>query len=248
MIGSETTPCLSFVVSPTTTTTDRRHSHFNRLSTSINQSVVSQQANTDEEEDDGNESASTQSTQPISLTSFIQTTNGNLNTEAQSSPRQMRQRVNTNENDRASQRRTRYSRRATGSNREEDEEYSERRGPTTNGSTRVKLASDDDDDEDRNDDEDNEISSNSKRNRIERSDRRISSIQRPNYRIDSDEQEDDDVNETPKQPTTTNILEDHPQQMETNDKSNEKLKGMPLIHRRQDVTCNDPLSLSFREE
>ncbi len=32
---------------------------------------------------------------------------------------------------------------------------------------------------------------NSKRNRIERSDRRISSVNRPNYKIDSDEHEDE---------------------------------------------------------
>lgn len=229
--SSERAISFSFTVSPTTTTTttDLRHSHFNRLSTSINQSVVSQLANTDEDEDDDSESASTQSTQPISLTSFIQTTNPDLNAPAQSSARQMRQRLNTNENDRALQRRTRYTRRATGSNRDEDEEYSDRRGPSTNGSTRAPLASDDDDeDNDQNDDEDNEISSNSKRNRIERSDRRISSIQRPNYKIDSDEHEEDDPAESRKQTNDTSTVEDHPHPMETTDKANEKVKGTNL--------------------
>jgi len=48
-----------FLVSPTTLTTDRRHSHFNRLSTLNNHSLTSQQPNSDDDDDD-NESVSTQ--------------------------------------------------------------------------------------------------------------------------------------------------------------------------------------------
>jgi hypothetical protein len=42
---------------------DRRHSHFNRLSTLNNPSSTTQPQNSDDDDDDDNDSVSTQSTQ-----------------------------------------------------------------------------------------------------------------------------------------------------------------------------------------
>ena len=132
---------------------------------------------------------STQSTQPVSLTSFIQTTN-DFNTGASGSQRQTRQSLLNNENQSTWQRRTRYGRQITThqgpSNAFDSGSHRTQSLPITNGSSRIDAESDDDDDDDN-----DGISSNGKRHRIERSDRRIASIQRPNYRIDSDEHEDE---------------------------------------------------------
>ncbi|CAF0763655.1 unnamed protein product [Rotaria sordida] len=206
--------------SPTTLTTDRRHSHFNRLSSLNNHSVISQQQNSDDDDMDDNESVSTQSTQPISLTSFIHTTTttttNDHNTGANLSLRQTRQRMTTNENNSTWQTRTRYSTRSTASNRNHSDDYDSRSQQQQNLS-----ASDDD----------NDISSNSKRNRIERSDRRITSINRPNYKIDSDEHEDeddddddDDDNNNQQKTTKTNITNDNQEDIEQTKKDNDKSK------------------------
>ncbi len=200
-----------FLVSPTTTlTTDRRHSHFNRISTLNNPSLTSQQQNSDD--DDDNESVSTQSTQPISLTSFIHpttTTTNDYNTGVNLSLRQTRQRMNTNENHNTWQTRTRYSTRSSTSNRNPDENY-DNHHQQQNSSSRILSASDDD----------NDIASNSKRNRIERSDRRISSVNRPNYKIDSDEHEDDEDDQQ-----KTNTMNDNQEDMKQTEQNNVKDKG-----------------------
>ncbi|CAF0813240.1 unnamed protein product [Adineta ricciae] len=200
---------------PAGLTTDRRHSHFNRLSSANNHSTTTtttQEQNSDD--DDDNESVSTQSTQPVSLTSFVHTTTSH---DINLSLRQTRQRMNTNENNTNNswQSRTRYSTRSIASNRNLNEDSDDRhQQPTT--SSRMLSASDDDDD-------DNDISSNSKRNRIERGDRRISSVNRPNYKIDSDEHEDDDDNQQ-KANTTNDKIED----MEQAEKDHDKSKGMSM--------------------
>lgn len=182
------------LVSPTAGTTDRRHSHFNRLSSVNNQSLASNTQNSDdeEEENDDNESVSTQSTQPISLTSFIPhpttITTNDYHPGVNSSLRQTRQRLNITENSSSSQPRTRYSTRSSTTHRNHDDNYDIRPNQQQHiqtSSSRILSASDDDDD-------DHDISSNNKRNRIERSDRRITSINRPNYKIDSDEHDDED--------------------------------------------------------
>lgn len=199
------------LVSPTASTTDRRHSHFNRLSTlSNNHSATSQQQNSDDEDMDDNESASTQSTQPISLTSFIHTTTNDHHTGVNLSLRQTRQRMNTNENNSAWQSRTRYSTRSTASHINYNEDLDDHVQPQSSSIRHLSTS----------DDDDNDMASNSKRNRIERSDRRIASVNRPNYKIDSDEHEDDD--ETP---PTANTTTDIQQEIEQTEKDNDKFKG-----------------------
>jgi len=169
----------------TTTTTDRRHSRFNRLSTSLNQSMQSRQASSDEDEDDDddddNASVSTQSTRLVSLTSFIPATTTTTTAASTSTSAvttngihpgiQTTERFDNHENERLRSRKLRCNRRTTSANQHDEDA--------------VEQDSADDDDDD-------EIISNSKRTRIERSDRRISSSQRPNYKIESDEQDDDE--------------------------------------------------------
>ena len=142
---------------------------------------------------DDNESVSTQSTQPISLTSFLHPTTNDSHTGVNSSLRQTRQRMNTNDNHPT---RSRYSTRSNTTNHEQQQQV---------------LSESDQEEEDEDDDE---IVSNNKRTRIERSDRRISSVNRPNYKIDSDE-EQEKVN------TTNENLED----VEQVENTNEKEKG-----------------------
>ncbi|CAF0910563.1 unnamed protein product [Adineta steineri] len=204
--------------SPTTLTTDRRHSHFNRISTVNNQSRTTQEQNSDEDDDD-NESVSTQSTQAVSLTSFIHTTTTTTTNDMNLSLRQTRQRMHTNENTNNTtwSTRTRYSTRSTASNRNLNENSNDRQQQQSS-SARTLSPSDDDDDDD------NDISSNSKRNRMERSDRRISSVNRPNYKIDSDEHEDedDDDEEDDDNQQKTNTTVDHQEDMEQTEKDDNK--------------------------
>ncbi|CAF1156899.1 unnamed protein product [Adineta steineri] len=213
--GCFTTP---IIVSPTTLTTDRRHSHFNRISTVNNQSRTTQEQNSDEDDDD-NESVSTQSTQAVSLTSFIHTTATTTTNDMNLSLRQTRQRMHTNENTNNTtwSTRTRYSTRSTASNRNLNENSNDRQQQQSS-SARTLSPSDDDDDDD------NDISSNSKRNRMERSDRRISSVNRPNYKIDSDEHEDedDDDDEDDDNQQKTNTTVDHQEDMEQTEKDDDK--------------------------
>jgi hypothetical protein len=186
---------------------------------SVHHSTTSQQQNSDD--DDDNASVSTQSTQAISLTSFVQTTNNDSTTDVNSSLRQRRQRMNTNESHPTRQTRTRYGRRSTGLHRNQDEEFEERQQQSHSinhpSSSRLLSASDDDDD-------DNDLSSNSKRNRIERSDRRISSVNRPNYKIDSDEHEDDENEQKANQ---INTVDDNPDVIEKTE-NNDKVHGKKI--------------------
>ena len=210
------------LVSPAAGTTDRRHSHFNRLSSVNNQTMASHTQNSEdeEEENDDNESVSTQSTQPISLTSFIPlpttTATNDYHPGVNSSLRQTRQRLNIQENSSSSQPRTRYSTRSSTSHRNHDEDYDIRQTQqhAQASSSRMLSASEDDD-------EDHDISSNNKRNRIERSDRRITSINRPNYKIDSDEHEDEEEDD-----------DDHQEAMNTTNDNHDDNQSTEKIHEK----------------
>ncbi|CAF3597199.1 unnamed protein product [Rotaria socialis] len=209
--------------SPTALTADRRHSHFNRASTVNNHSVTSQQQNSDDDDmDDDNESVSTRSTQPISLTSFINPIAHDHNIGVGLSLRQTRQRLHANESNSSWPTRTRYSTRSTASNRHHNDDY-DNRSQQPSSSSRILSASDDDDNDN------NDISSNSKRNRIERSDRRITSINRPNYKIDSDDHEDDEDEEEndddhQQKPNKTNGTNNNQEDIEQTEKDNDKSK------------------------
>lgn len=216
------------LVSPTAGTTDRRHSHFNRLSSVNNQPMTSHTQNSDdeEEENDDNESVSTQSTQPISLTSFIPlpttATMNDYHPGVNSSLRQTRQRLNIHENSSSSQPRTRYSTRSSTSHRNHDDSYDVRQSQQQQqhaqaSSSRMLSASEDED-------EDHDISSNNKRNRIERSDRRITSINRPNYKIDSDEHEDEEEDDDDGQ-QAMNITNDNHDDNQSTEAIHEKDKS-----------------------
>lgn len=168
---------------------------------------------------DDNESVSTQSTQQISLTSFLPTTTNDHQTGVSLSLRQTRQRMNTHENNSAWQSRTRYSTRSSASNRNYNEDH-DNRLQQPSSSSRVLSASDYEDDD---------MSSNSKRNRIERSDRRIASINRPNYKIDSDDHEDDDDddndNDRQQKANKTNGTDDNQEDQEKTENNPDKSKG-----------------------
>ena len=191
---------------------------------------------------------STQSTQPISLTSFVHTTTNDYNAGASTSLRRTRQRTSTNESNSAWQTRTRYSTRSTASNRNQDEDYDDHQQQQQQqqqhpSSSRARSASDDD----------NDIASNNKRNRIERSDRRISSVNRPNYKVDSDEHEDED--DDPQESDKTNPINDN-QDVEQTGKDNEKTIGKKIkwsknkyfafdFWQLSKVTCEDQNSLAL---
>ena len=205
----------------------------------MNPSVVSQQQNSDDDDggggdDDDNESVSTRSNQAISLTSFVQATTNDSNLGTPISLRQLRQRMNTNDQSTTWQTRTRYGRRSTVSYRDgadDDDTHRPQQMQSMPSSSRVLSASDDDgNDHDDDDDDDDEIGSNSKRNRIERSDRRISSVNRPNYKIESDDEME------PVEHANTNgtgAIAEHHDETEPND----KVKRRKLVSRSSSSMC-----------
>jgi len=139
--------------------------------------------------------------------------------------RQTRQRMTTIENNNRWQTRTRYSTRSTASNRnlnEDNDDHHHHHQQQQSSSSRILSASDDD----------NDISSNSKRNRIERSDRRISSINRPNYKIDSDEHEDEDDDDDDNQQKVNkiNTIDDNQEDIEQKEKDSDKVKGKRIVN------------------
>ena len=182
---------------------------------------MSRQQNSDDDDDDDSESMSTQNIQPISLTSFVNTTTDDHNIGGNLSLRQTRQRMNTNENNGRWQMRTRYSTRSTASNRSQDDDY-DHRSEQKYSLAHMLSASDDD----------YNIASNSKRNRIERSDRRISSINRPNYKIDSDEHEEDDDDNDLQGPAEINTMNINKEDTERMEKGQNKLKGRNSLNLR----------------
>ena len=198
-------------VSPTTTATaygtvDRRHSHFNRVldaHTTTNPSVViattsnnfpfvrpttsSRQSDDSSSNDD---SISAQATQPISLTSFV---NSTIDDNVGTSSRQTRRRNNNSDRNSGWQSRTRYGGRPVVSYRTQDEDIDDGQPPsestTTNNHHPPRVLSESDGEEE--EEEEEEETSHNKRTRIERGDRRIS-VSRHGYDVGSDEPDEDE--------------------------------------------------------